>query len=123
MPNGLTLKEISAQSGDFAPEFKSPILIEGLPVPLDQFKKWIPEFFVDNNLKSVLDILPAFRLADARVEESKVFYMLQDLLDSVAILVEWPSRLLEIPGIEWTFNEFLMTCETRNRSLLVELES
>ena len=71
-------------------------------MPLDQYEKRVSELFVDNYLKSVPGILPAFLLTDARVQDCKVFHMLQYFLDPVAILVEGPSRLLEVPRVECT---------------------
>ena len=64
MKVGISGWTVAAQSGDFAPEFKPSFFIEGFPVPLDHFKKWIPELLIDKILKSGLDILPAFCLAN-----------------------------------------------------------
>ena len=69
-------------------------------VSIDQFEKLVSEFVVEDEFKPVLDIFSAFGLADAGMQESKVFHVLQDFLDSVAILVEWSSHLLEVPGVE-----------------------
>ena len=45
------------------------------------------------------------------MQESEVFHMLQDFLDSVAMLIECSILFLIIPGIKWAIPESSLTCK------------
>ena len=89
-----------AQSGDFAPQMEPFPFIVGFLVPFDQFGKWIPELLIDKILKSGLDILPSFRLANAGfsgqafgiwIADNSSWILLTNCLSSVSVYTCFPT--------------------------------
>jgi hypothetical protein len=69
------------------------------------------EFIIHEDFVSPLDVGPAFWLADAGVEEGKVFDLLHDFPDAIRVFVKRLPVSLKVPGVEGGLHEFLVACE------------